>query len=312
MSGRGFFPILRGGSAGDITRRKDPKKGQFARKMTAKSLQQELESFARNLEEHIKLYNASFGPYGGEYPEENLDELGSQGIRLIRSLGRLRPFLEHFDKSWIVGSHGTSWNILDSGLSMQSIGLVRGPSMVFLSEKIHGIIGRLSMFQPDDSISLDAGPTGLGDNDLVRYLCSRISRAARVLKHRSHGKPPFEVADEYDVQDLLHSLLRGYVKHAVKENPLPKVAGGPSSRADICIEDLGILIEVKYVRSPSDQKAIMKQLSEDMVFYTAWEHLRFLIFLVYNADDLSDPESLDALSGEQRIKERSFLGSSSI
>lgn len=274
--------------------------------MTAGDLRTQLEAFVCNVEEHIHLYSSSFSPYSDEYPDENLKELGKQGIQLIRQLGALRPFLEHFGGSWIAVAHGRSWNILDTGMSMQTIGLVRGPSLRMLAERVHGIIGRLSAMRCDEIVRLDAGPTGLGDYELVRYLCSRVSRAARILKDRTHGKKPFEVSDEYDVQDLTHALLRGYIKHSVRENPLPKVAGGPSSRADLCIDDLGILIEVKYVRSPNEQKSIIKQLSEDMVLYTAWENLRILIFLVYNGDDLSDPESLDDLCGQQRINGREF------
>ena len=274
--------------------------------MTAGQLRTKLETFVRDLEAHIDLYSSSFNQYGGEHPDENHGELGKQGILLIRHLGALRPFLEHFDRSWIAEAYGRRWNILDTGISSQSIGLIRGPSLRMLGEKVHSIIGRLSAMRSDEVVRLDAGPTGLGDDELVLYLCSRVSRAARVLANRSHGKQSFDVSDEYDVQDFTHALLRGYLKHAVRENPLPKVAGGPSSRADLCIDDLGILIEVKYVRSPNDQKSIVRQLSEDMVLYTAWEHLRLLIFLVYNGDDLSDPESLDDVCGQQQINGRVF------
>ena len=94
---------------------------------------------------------------------------------------------------------------------------------------------------PDPSIS---------DTALVLQICQRIQYSARILSNRTRkGKTPFLIEDEYDVQDLLQAVLKAYLKYSVQEDPLPKVASTKSSRADISIEDLGILIEVKYVHA---------------------------------------------------------------
>ncbi|MHB1271597.1 MAG: PD-(D/E)XK nuclease domain-containing protein [Rhodanobacter sp.] len=95
------------------------------------------------------------------------------------------------------------------------------------------------------------------DTAMVEQLCTRLPQAARILAVRSRkGKVPYEIADEYDVQDLLHAVLRAYIKRSVQEDPLPKVAGAKSSRVDVSIEELGVLIEVKYVHGPEDQKRL--------------------------------------------------------
>ncbi len=140
------------------------------------------------------------------------------------------------------------------------------------------------------------------DFALVEQLCKRLPQVARILAVRSrNGKSPYEVSDEYDVQDLLHAVLRGYLKYSVQEDPLPKVVGAKSGRADISIEELGVLIELKYVHGPGDQKRLFEEYSQDLVLYSKWKPLRHLIYLVYNSADLRDPEAFEKLDGEQEI-----------
>ncbi len=143
--------------------------------------------------------------------------------------------------------------------------------------------------------------------DLVVLLCSRLKKSAQILGNRTRkGKKSYEITDEYDVQDLLQALLRALLKYSVSEDPIGKVAGTKSARADISIEELGIIIEVKYVRTPSDQRAMFEQYSEDLVLYSKWDKLKTLIYMIYNSDDLSDPESLEKLSGVQSINGKAF------
>lgn len=145
------------------------------------------------------------------------------------------------------------------------------------------------------------------DTAMVEQICKRLPHAARVLALRSRkGKVPFEIKDEYDVQDLLHAMLRAFLKYSVQEDPLPKVAGAKSSRIDVSIEELGILIEVKYVRGPDDQKRIFEEYSQDLVLYAEWAHLKTLIYLIYNSDDLRDPEAFEKLSATQEIGGKRF------
>ena len=146
------------------------------------------------------------------------------------------------------------------------------------------------------------------DVAMVEQICRRLPQAARILGSRPRkGKAPFDVADEYDVQDLLHATLRAFIKYSVQEDPLPKVAGAKSGRADISIEELGVLIEVKFVYGPEDQKRIFEEYSQDLLLYPQWAPLRTLIYLIYNAADLRDPEAFEKLGGEQEIGGRRFV-----
>jgi hypothetical protein len=80
---------------------------------------------------------------------------------------------------------------------------------------------------------------------MVLTLCQRLPNAARILATRDRARAPFVISDEYDVQDLLHAVLRAYLKYSVHEEPLGKVGGAKSSRADVAIEDIGTIVEVK-------------------------------------------------------------------
>lgn len=138
-------------------------------------------------------------------------------------------------------------------------------------------------------------------------MCRRLPQVARVLAHRSHKhKSPYAIADEYDVQDLLHAVIRSVLKYSVQEDTLPRVAAAKSGRADLTIEELGVLIEIKYVHSPSDQKRIFEEFSQDLVLYSQWVHLKHLIYLIYNSADLRDAEAFEKLSSEQEIAGRKF------
>lgn len=137
---------------------------------------------------------------------------------------------------------------------------------------------------------------------LVLEACKRLPEAARVLANRSRkAKASYEVADEYDAQDLLHATLRSYLRYSVQEDPIAKVAGARSGRADISIEELGILIELKYARGPSDQRRIFEEFSQDLVLYARWPHLRTLVFLIYNSRDLRDPDAFRKLGGAHEV-----------
>ena len=145
-------------------------------------------------------------------------------------------------------------------------------------------------------------PTRRSEAEIVLEACRQLPETARVLAHRSRaGKTAFEIADEYDVHDLLQATLRSYIPYTVREDPIGKVAGMRSSRADISIEQLGILIEVKYARSATDQARIAKQFSEDLLMYARWPGLKTLIFLIYNSAVLPDPNAFLRLAGSQEL-----------
>ena len=155
--------------------------------------------------------------------------------------------------------------------------------------------------------SEDLSTSPSSDTALVLQICQRIQYSAKILSNRPRkGKASYLIEDEYDVQDLLQAVLKAYLKYPVQEDPLSKVAGIKSGRADISIEDLGIMIEVKYVREAEDQRRILAEHSEDLVLYSQCSYLKTFIFLIYNASVLRDPEAFERLSGTQERNRKRF------
>lgn len=132
---------------------------------------------------------------------------------------------------------------------------------------------------------------------LLLQLCERLPQAARFLGSRREGKQPYKIVDEYDVQDLLHAVIRAYFKYSVDEEPIGKVGGARSARADLGLPDVNTLIEVKFVRGPKDQQRIVEEFAQDLLLYTAWAPLQTFIYMVYNSADLRDPEAVARLQG---------------
>jgi hypothetical protein len=70
-----------------------------------------------------------------------------------------------------------------------------------------------------------------------------------------------------------------------------------------------VLIEVKFVRGPQDQKRIFEEHSQDLLLYAKWPRLKRLILLIYNSADLRDAEAFEKLSGTQEISGKRFEAS---
>ena len=99
---------------------------------------------------------------------------------------------------------------------------------------------------------------------LVCQICRRFHRVVRQLRHRREDRPTLDVQDEYDVQDLLRSLLHLHFDDIRPEEWTPSYAGG-SARMDFLLKDYGMVIEAKKTRSGLKPKDVGSQLIEDVV-----------------------------------------------
>ncbi|HEY4176591.1 MAG TPA: hypothetical protein VGM90_07160 [Kofleriaceae bacterium] len=151
-----------------------------------------------------------------------------------------------------------------------------------------------------------AGKAPSAEVALLLTACSRLAHAAKPLERRRSGKQPLVIDDEYDVQDLLHAILRSYFKYTVAEEPLKKLANAKSTRVDFALEDLGVVVEVKYVHGPNDQQRIVTDFAEDVLFYEQWDPLKVFIYVVYRSSDLQDPEALDKLSSSRKRGDKAY------
>src|SRR5579871_4650536 len=85
--------------------------------------------------------------------------------------------------------------------------------------------------------ALAAKSSGTIDPDVIAKLAERLHSVVRQLRERREGRPTLDVADEYDVQDLFHALLRIHFDDIRKEEWAPTYAGG-ASRMDFLLPDI--------------------------------------------------------------------------
>jgi hypothetical protein len=89
------------------------------------------------------------------------------------------------------------------------------------------------------------------------------------------------INSETEVQDILWLILRSTFDDVVDEEPTRRL-GHSYNLADFGIPSLGILIEVKYARSPGDLKKIEKEVAEDAVAYLRDKTYQKLIVFIYD------------------------------
>lgn len=135
-----------------------------------------------------------------------------------------------------------------------------------------------------------------GSVDVRRVLskiCSRFHVAAKALQSRRHGKVPFTIDDEYDVQDLIHAFLKMDFDDIRPEEWSPSYAGG-SSRMDFLLKDEKVVIEIKKTRKGLTESELGAELIVDIEKYRVHPDCRSLLCFVYDPDGyISNPRGLE-------------------
>ena len=113
-----------------------------------------------------------------------------------------------------------------------------------------------SMIEEISEYGLDASVTAGQDSfALLGSLCERFHLVAQQLRDRHDNRGTLEVEDEYDTQDLIHSLLHLHFDDIRPEEWTPSYAGG-SSRMDFLLKQEKIVIEVKKTRKGLGAKEV--------------------------------------------------------
>lgn len=130
-------------------------------------------------------------------------------------------------------------------------------------------------------------------NNLI-LIFERFHIISDQLKIRHKYRHTIEINDEYDVQDLLHALLKIYFDDIRPEEWTPSSAG-QSARMDFLLKKENIIIEVKKTRRGLDTKEVGKQLIEDSARYEKYPNCNTLICFVYDPDRLiGNPRGLES------------------
>ena len=136
--------------------------------------------------------------------------------------------------------------------------------------------------------------------DAVIHLCDRFANVSRQLQYRHDDRETIIINDEYDVQDLMHSLLRIFFDDIREEEWTPSYAGG-SSRVDFLLKDSEIALEIKKTRAGLRDAKVGEQLIIDIEKYRSHPNCKTLICFVYDPQNfIRNPRGLENdLSGQR-------------
>ena len=122
---------------------------------------------------------------------------------------------------------------------------------------------------------------------------NRFHIIARQLLRRYSNRPTLSIKDEYDVQDLLHALLKEHFDDVRPEEWTPSYAGG-CNRMDFLLKEEEIAIEVKMTRDGLKDKEIGDQLIIDIAKYEEHPNCKQLYCFVYDSEQiLRNPRGLE-------------------
>ena len=117
---------------------------------------------------------------------------------------------------------------------------------------------------------------------------------AKQLCDRHGDRETIIINDEYDVQDLLHSLLKLFFDDIRPEEWTPSYAGS-SSRMDFLLKDENIVVEVKKTRKGLGAKEVGDQLLIDLSRYSEYKDCKTLICFIYDPDGLiKNPRGIES------------------
>lgn len=145
----------------------------------------------------------------------------------------------------------------------------------------------------DELISTPSLATLPTKSDAIELLCLRFHAVSMQMRDRHEARPTLDVADEYDVQDLLHALLRIFFDDVRPEEWTPSYAG-KSSRMDFLLPAEETVIEVKKTRPGLGAKELGDQLIVDIARYKTHPSCKRLVCFVYDPEGrIANPRGIE-------------------
>lgn len=180
----------------------------------------------------------------------------------------------------------------------------------------HGRVIPIGQIQADEDLGqvsarlVAATPQSV--DEAIQVTIQGLRRAMHTLTYRRKGAEKLNFSNEYDVQDLLHALLRPCIQDIRPEEYTPSYAG-KSTRMDFFLPAHELVIETKCVRDRSHAKNVGDELALDIGHYQAHPGAKKLWCVVYDPEHhITNPEGLKDLEGthsksEKQIAVRVFV-----
>ena len=128
--------------------------------------------------------------------------------------------------------------------------------------------------------------------ELLRIVIRGLPRAMQPLIHRRKGSQPLCFSSEYDIQDLLHALLRPWISDIRPEEFSPSCAGS-NTRMDFLLPVHNLVIETKRVRDKGHASKVGDELIIDIEHYRKHPNADHLWCVIYDPElYISNPKGL--------------------
>lgn len=121
--------------------------------------------------------------------------------------------------------------------------------------------------------------------DVLNILVRGLRSAMHPLTHRRKGAQTLSFNSEYDVQDLLHTLMRPWVSDIRPEEFTPSYAG-TSTRMDFLLPAHALVLEMKFVRDRGHGRKIGDELIIDIEHYRRHPRCETLWCIIYDPGNL--------------------------
>jgi hypothetical protein len=175
-----------------------------------------------------------------------------------------------------------------------------GSSSYASVEQIKGVVNSVKTRIERNPSLLDSiqGKITVDDEEKKRFdgieiITERFHAVVMQLRQRHGNRPTLDVNDEYDVQDLFHSLLKMYFNDIRPEEWTPSYAGG-ASRTDFLLPEILTFVEIKKTRSSMSSKELGEQLIIDIAKYKKHPQCNRLICFVYDPEGrVSNPRGIE-------------------
>lgn len=132
------------------------------------------------------------------------------------------------------------------------------------------------------------------NKDIIINLMNRFHLVVKQLRDRYNNRETLDVQDEYDVQDLLHSLLYIYCDDIRSEEWCPSYAS-KCSRQDFLLKNEKVVIETKKTRKGLDAKKLSDELIIDIARYKKHPDCDTLICFVYDPEErIKNPRGIES------------------
>lgn len=152
---------------------------------------------------------------------------------------------------------------------------------------------------PNGQVPLEPFPTPpievrqpAGVEEVLQKVICGLPRAMYPLTNRRKGAQPLSFGQEWDLQDLLHAMLRPWIRDIRAEEHTPSY-GGKSTRMDFLLPEHKLVLELKLIRDVAHGRTVGDELIAVMEHYRQHPRCDRLWCVIYDpGHHLANPMGL--------------------